>query len=72
MPKPSSKISISGKHNRTLLFLLKNGEHLEITIGYTGDSSAEKAVDLDNEVIPFITTACNNFNNKLDELVSLA
>lgn len=45
------------KHNRTLLakgIQSKPHQELEITIGYTGESSAFKAIPLDGEIIPAI------------------
>lgn len=58
------KISPSGKHNRTVNFLLDNGETLEIYINYTGPSSGYNGGNLDGEVIPFITTACNDLHKR--------
>jgi hypothetical protein len=56
----TKKLVASEKHNRTLNFLLGNGEILEIAVNYTGNSSGEKDFHLDGEVLPFLLYACNN------------
>jgi len=51
----------SGLHSRTLVANLTNGDQLQITIGYTGESCGYNRAILDGQVIPAITEAVNTF-----------
>lgn len=68
------KLLPTDKHDRTLWAteLPTPTPHdlpdLEITIGYTGDSSCEKAIPLDSFVIPQIKRAVNSFDELLAAL----
>ena len=67
MSEQHIKLERNEHHSRTLNLTGNDTLH-EITIAYTGNSNAYKALAIDNEVIPAIINAANSHDDLLEAL----